>query len=97
METLISTHLSATTQAPPEPEKEFNICLVGAGGVGTIAALVLEKSGRARVTVVLRSSYDFVLEKGFDIESVDHGELKGWKPSRGTCSISFFIPPQSDL
>lgn len=56
---------------------------MGSGGVGTIAAVVLEKSGRARVTVVLRSSYEVVNEKGFDIESVDHGDLMGWKPERG--------------
>ncbi len=77
------TRPSTATQELLEPEKEFNICLVGSGGVGTIAALVLEKCGRARVTVVLRGSYDVVNEKGFDIESVDHGNLKGWKPSRG--------------
>lgn len=51
--------------------------------------MVLEKSGRARVTVVLRGGYDVVNEKGFDIESVDHGELKGWKPSRGMFHFSF--------
>jgi ketopantoate reductase len=68
---------------PTTPEKEFNICLVGSGGVGTIAALVLEKSGRARVTAVLRSKFDIVNEQGWDIESVDHGRLKNWKPSRG--------------
>lgn len=64
-------------------EKEFRICLVGAGGVGTIAALVLEKSNRANVTVVLRSAFQLVSERGWDIESVDHGSLRGWKPSRG--------------
>jgi ketopantoate reductase len=66
-----------------DSDKEFNICLVGSGGVGTIAALVLEKSGRAKVTAVLRSSYSVVNEKGWDIESVDHGPRTGWTPSRG--------------
>lgn len=70
------------------PDKEFNICLVGSGGVGTIAALVLENSGRARVTAVLRSSYDTVIEKGWDIESVDHGPRQAWRPSRGMCGVN---------
>lgn len=64
--------------------KEFGICLVGCGGVGTIAALVLEKSGRAKVTAVLRSSYEIVSQKGWDIESVDHGPREGWRPARGS-------------
>ncbi|KAE9367548.1 2-dehydropantoate 2-reductase [Stipitochalara longipes BDJ] len=78
-------------------EKEFNICLVGSGGVGTIAAVVLEKSGRARVTAVLRSKFDVVNEHGWDIESVDHGRLKNWKPSRVVPTIqdAVFGPSQS--
>ena len=61
-----------------------NICLIGSGGVGTIAAVVLEKSGQAKVTAVLRSRYEIVKENGWDIDSVDHGILRGWRPSRGT-------------
>lgn len=61
-----------------------NVLLVGGGGVGTIAALNLELSGRTNVTVVLRSNYQRVVDFGFDITSVDHGTIKGWKPSRGT-------------
>lgn len=60
-----------------------NICLVGSGGVGTIASLVLEKSGRAKVTAVLRSRYAIVKEKGWNIDSTDHGKLDGWRPFRG--------------
>lgn len=59
----------------------LNICLIGAGGVGTISAYVLEKSQRARVTAVLRSNYELVKDQGFDIESVDHGVVRAWKPS----------------
>ncbi|KAG4444315.1 hypothetical protein IFR05_000189 [Cadophora sp. M221] len=59
----------------------LNICLIGCGGIGTIASLVLEKSKRAKVTAVLRSNYDLVLEKGLDIDSIDHGKLFVWKPS----------------
>lgn len=83
MATFLSPGPTRPSTATQESDKEFNVCLVGSGGVGTIAAVVLEKSGRARVTVVLRGTYDIVSEKGFDIESVDHGELRGWKPSRG--------------
>lgn len=68
--------------------REFNVCLVGSGGVGTIATVVLEKSNRANVTTVLRSSYTIVNERGWDITSVDHGSLKGWKPSRGQLLLS---------
>lgn len=60
-----------------------NICLVGSGGVGTITSLVLEKSGHANVTAVLRSTYAVVKERGWDIDSVDHGILKEWQPTRG--------------
>ncbi|KAH7348587.1 2-dehydropantoate 2-reductase family [Rhexocercosporidium sp. MPI-PUGE-AT-0058] len=87
MATFLSPGPTRPSTATQEPEKEFNICLVGSGGVGTIAALVLEKSGRARVTVVLRGSYGVVSEKGFDIESVDHGDFIRWKPSRVVPSI----------
>lgn len=87
------THLSPPGTVPPSPttashqEKEFNIALIGAGGVGTIAALVLEKSGRARVTAVLRGSYGIVREKGWAVESVDHGVLESWKCSRGELEL----------
>jgi ketopantoate reductase len=63
---------------------KYNICLIGSGGVGTIVAVVLEKSGQAKVTAVLRSRYEIVKEKGWDIDSVDHGVLRGWRPSGGT-------------
>lgn len=59
-----------------------NVLLVGAGGVGTMAAVSLEASGRASVTAVLRSNFASVDEHGFNIESVDYGSLKAWKPSK---------------
>ncbi|KFX96405.1 hypothetical protein O988_05343 [Pseudogymnoascus sp. VKM F-3808] len=67
---------------------KVNVCLIGSGGVGTIGSVVLENSGRARVTAVLRSKYKVVSEKGWDIESVDHGTLKGWKPSRIVATVA---------
>lgn len=64
--------------------KKTKILVVGAGGVGTMAAFALEKSQLASVTAVLRSNYATVLEKGFEIESVDYGKISGWKPSSST-------------
>ncbi|GAD97579.1 2-dehydropantoate 2-reductase [Paecilomyces variotii No. 5] len=73
--------------APREDEDKYNICLIGSGGVGTIASLVLEKSRRANVTVVLRSRYEVIKDKGWNIESVDHGNLTGWRPSGIASSV----------
>ncbi|BDD54577.1 hypothetical protein MAP00_000183 [Monascus purpureus] len=70
-----------------------NICLVGSGGVGTIASLVLEKSGRAKVTAVLRSRYAIVKEKGWNIDSIDHGKLDGWRPFRVVPSVKDAVFP----
>ncbi|KAF3020210.1 hypothetical protein E8E14_011244 [Neopestalotiopsis sp. 37M] len=47
-----------------------------------MAAVSLEASGRASVTAVLRSNFASVDEHGFNIESVDYGSLKAWKPSK---------------
>ncbi|OAX85002.1 hypothetical protein ACJ72_00627 [Emergomyces africanus] len=55
--------------------------VVGAGGVGTMACVALEKSGRVKVTAVLRSNYGRVRDHGFTIDSVDHGKLVSWRPS----------------
>ena len=73
-------------------DKKYNICLVGSGGVGTIVSLVLTQSGRANVTSVLRSRYEVVSEKGWDIDSVDHGVLHGWKPYRGKLLLNHLTP-----
>lgn len=59
------------------------VLLVGAGGVGTIAALNLETGGLASVTAVLRSNYTKVATDGFHIKSIDHGEIRNWTPSEG--------------
>ncbi|KAH7407762.1 ketopantoate reductase PanE/ApbA-domain-containing protein [Cadophora sp. MPI-SDFR-AT-0126] len=59
-----------------------NVLLVGSGGVGTMAAYNLEAGGLATVTAVLRSNFKAVSENGFTITSVDHGEIKGWKPAK---------------
>ncbi|KAF4452262.1 2-dehydropantoate 2-reductase [Fusarium austroafricanum] len=51
------------------------ILLIGCGGIGCIAALNLEYGGQAQVTAVLRSSYQIVKDRGFTINSVDHGRI----------------------
>jgi len=63
-------------------EGKARILIVGVGGVGTMAAYALEIGGQAEVTAVLRSNYDAVVEKGFKIDSIEHGhDIKGWRPS----------------
>ncbi|EHY52696.1 hypothetical protein ABEF92_003632 [Exophiala dermatitidis] len=69
-------------------DTKLDVCLVGVGGVGTITSYVLEKSGRARVTAVLRSNYHIVKDQGVDIDSVDHGEVRGFKPTHVVPSLS---------
>jgi hypothetical protein len=58
-----------------------NILLVGSGGVGTMAAYNLEVGGLVSVTAVMRSNFEAVMQDGFTITSLDHGYVKGWKPS----------------
>lgn len=67
--------------------RKANCLLIGCGGIGSIAALNLERGGLATVTAVLRSNYTHVVQHGFTIESVDHGTIKGFRPSNGTCEI----------
>lgn len=63
------------------------VLIVGGGAVGTIAAVNLEVGGLAAVTIVLRSNYHVVNEKGYTIDSCDHGSLTNWKPSIGKLTI----------
>ncbi|KAL1311791.1 hypothetical protein AAFC00_001874 [Neodothiora populina] len=63
------------------------VLLFGGGGVGTITALNLEAGGLTSVTAVLRSNYNTVINKGFDIKSCDHGTVSGWRPSKVLKSI----------
>lgn len=73
------------------------ILLVGSGGVGTIAALNLEKGGLARVIAVLRSKYDKVINDGFHIKSCDHGEIQNWRPSQGRYTHATIYPDADDI
>lgn len=62
--------------------------IIGMGGVGTMAAYALETGGKAEVTAVLRSNYNAVENNGFDIHSLEYGEIKGWKPTTSTPPFS---------
>lgn len=57
-----------------------NILLVGTGGVGTIVACGLLYNKKTTVSVVVRSDYKKVMEKGWQINSCDYGYLESWKP-----------------
>lgn len=59
-----------------------NILLLGGGAVGTIAALNIESGKLGAVTAVLRSNFQAVQDHGYRIESVDHGKLTGWRPTK---------------
>lgn len=65
---------------------QARVLIVGCGGIGTMAALNLETGGRARVSAVLRSNYAAVEKSGFTIQSVDHGEVQGFRPSESKLS-----------
>ncbi|KAI7204631.1 6-phosphogluconate dehydrogenase C-terminal domain-like protein [Hortaea werneckii] len=57
------------------------VLIVGGGGVGTMAAYALQSGGNAEVHVVLRSNFDTVKSRGFDIDSLQHGAgIKGFRP-----------------
>ncbi|KAF9873996.1 hypothetical protein CkaCkLH20_08368 [Colletotrichum karsti] len=68
------------------------ILVVGTGGIGTICAYALEKGGLAEVTAVMRSNYDAAVENGIDIESVQWGTVKAWRPA----AIVKHVPNVSD-
>ncbi|KAL3466407.1 ketopantoate reductase PanE/ApbA-domain-containing protein, partial [Aspergillus heterothallicus] len=57
------------------------ILIVGTGGIGTVSAYSLERGGAAEVTAVMRSNYEAAVRGGFDIDSVQYGQVKGWRPT----------------
>lgn len=67
--------------------QKANVLVVGCGGVGAMAAYNLEAGGQARVTAVLRSNYEAVEQHGFNIDSIDHGIVKAWKPTQSICPM----------
>ena len=64
--------------------KKANVLILGGGAVGAIAAVNLEAGGLAEVTGVLRSNFKAVEENGYTIDSVDHGKLAAWRPTKRT-------------
>ncbi|KEF55186.1 2-dehydropantoate 2-reductase [Exophiala aquamarina CBS 119918] len=71
--------------------EKAKVLLVGAGGIGTMTAFNLEQGGLATVTAILRSNYAAVKDKGFTIDSCDHGKFEGWRPTQ----VLHKIPEQS--
>lgn len=61
--------------------QKARVLIVGTGGIGTMSAYALEQGGKAQVTAVMRSNYDAVVKNGINIDSVQYGQVKGWRPS----------------
>jgi len=57
-----------------------NVLLIGTGGVGTIVAYGIDYAGKSNLSVVVRRDYSKVVEQGWEINSIDYGEVKNWKP-----------------
>lgn len=57
------------------------VLVVGTGGIGTMSAYALENGGLAEVTAVMRSNYDAAVKNGIDIDSVQYGQIKAWRPT----------------
>lgn len=57
------------------------ILVVGTGGIGTMAVYGLEKAGLSEVTAVMRSNYNAAVKDGIDLDSVQWGQVKGFRPT----------------
>ncbi|KIY73946.1 6-phosphogluconate dehydrogenase C-terminal domain-like protein [Cylindrobasidium torrendii FP15055 ss-10] len=63
-------------------ENKQKVLIIGLGAVGVVSAYIAQASGKADVTVVARSNYDLVKERGIDIKSELLGNHDGWRPDR---------------
>lgn len=63
------------------------VLVVGSGGVGAMMALGLTTTGKAAVTLVVRSDYAHVIEKGYTIDSVSYGHIDNWRPHNVVRSV----------
>ncbi|KAK6198721.1 ketopantoate reductase PanE/ApbA-domain-containing protein [Scheffersomyces amazonensis] len=63
------------------------VLVVGSGGVGTIAALSLWTRKRSNVTLVVRSDYQKIIDKGFTINSCTYGHIENWRPHNVAKSV----------
>lgn len=82
LEVLVN-HNSISNSVQARMPNKARVLIVGGGGVGTISAYNLEQGGLAIVTMVLRSNFTAVVEKGFTIDSCNHGCVAGWRPAGG--------------
>ncbi|CAL1713237.1 unnamed protein product [Somion occarium] len=70
------------------PTNLKEILLVGYGAVGAVYALILKRSGLARVTVVARSNYNACKADGMHFRSQKYGNITGWRPDRLCASVA---------
>lgn len=59
-----------------------------------MAAYALQIGGHADVTLVLRSNYNTVSQKGFTIDSMQHGKAQEWRPAAITKEIPNLNDPE---
>ncbi|KAI0795526.1 ketopantoate reductase PanE/ApbA-domain-containing protein [Abortiporus biennis] len=64
-----------------------DVLLVGFGAIGAVVGFVLQRIGKARVTVVARSNYEALKVDGLTFRSTRYEEHVGWKPHRLCSSI----------
>ncbi|KAH6693854.1 ketopantoate reductase PanE/ApbA C terminal-domain-containing protein [Plectosphaerella plurivora] len=64
---------------------KIKVLVVGTGGIGTVSAFALEAGGLVEVTAVMRSNFTAATRNGIDIDSVQYGQIKAWKP---TCIVN---------
>lgn len=60
--------------------KEYKALLVGSGGVGTIVGYGISYVGKASLDIVVRRDFEKVRDAGYEIDSIDYGQIKNWKP-----------------
>lgn len=80
--------------SPVRLRPKASVLLVGSGGVGTMAAYALETGGKASVTAVLRSNFSAVEKDGFQINSLQHGNIRNWRPTTSELALVLTtLPP----
>jgi hypothetical protein len=77
-----------TTSAITNSAERENVLLFGLGGIGGIYACILHLSGKCDVSVVARSNYKAVSEKGFKLVSPKFGDHPSIKFAGGQCRFS---------
>ncbi|GMM37237.1 hypothetical protein DASC09_045620 [Saccharomycopsis crataegensis] len=58
-----------------------NVLLIGAGGVGAVVAYSIDYNNLSQLSIVVGRDYEKVKDAGYEINSVDHGTVHGWKPA----------------